>query len=96
MGVRIRTADPADAGPMARVHVDTWRTTYSGIVPAEHLAGLSYRDRESKWVDILTIASPTTSNFVAEAEGGEVVGFAGGGLERDRRLGVNPWQLWRT
>ena len=82
MGVRIRPADPSDAGAMARVHVDTWRTTYSGIVPAKYLAGLSYRDRESKWFDILTTASPNTSNFVAETGSGGVVGFANGGPTR--------------
>ena len=83
MGVRIRPADPSDAGAMARVHVDTWRSTYGGIVPAKHLASLSCRDRESKWFDILTTASPNTSNFVAETESGDVVGFADGGPERE-------------
>ena len=83
MGVRIRPADPSDAGAMARVHVDTWRSTYGGIVPKKHLAGLSYRDRESKWFEILTTASPRTSNFVAETESGDVIGFADGGPERE-------------
>ena len=82
MGVGIRPADPSDAGAMARVHVDTWRATYGGIVPKMHLAGLSYRDRESKWLEILATASPRTSNFVAETESGDVVGFADGGPDR--------------
>ena len=83
MDTRIRSANPSDAGPIARVHIDTWRTTYAGIVPDDHLAGLSYSDRESRWVDILTADRPGTSNFVAETAGGEVVGFAGGGPERE-------------
>ena len=83
MGIRIRPANPADAGPMSKVHVDTWRTSYAGIVPAEHLAGLSYRDRESRWEQILTADRPTESNFVAETVAGDVVGFAGGGPERE-------------
>ena len=81
--MRVRAANPSDAHPIARVHVDTWRTTYTGIVPAEYLAGLSYRDRESRWEEILAIDQPTSSNFVAETEGGDVVGFAGGGPERE-------------
>ena len=81
--IRIREAVLADAGPMSRVHVDTWRTSYAGIVPAEHLAGLSYGDRESGWVRILTAHRPAESNFVAESVGGEVVGLAGGGPERE-------------
>ncbi len=67
---------------MARVHVDIWRSTYGGVVPKKHLAGLSYRDRESKWFEILTTGSPKTSNFVAETGGGDVVGFADGGPDR--------------
>ena len=83
MGIRIRKAAPADAGGIARVHVDTWRTSYAGIVPDEHLAGLSYSDREAVWGQILSRDKPAQHNFVAETEGGEVVGFAGGGPERE-------------
>ena len=83
MGIRVRAANLDDAGPVARVQVDAWRTTYAGIVPTEYLAGLSYRDRESKWTDILSAGRPAESNFVAETDGGEIVGFAGGGPERE-------------
>ena len=68
---------------MARVHIDMWRTAYAGIVPAEHLAGLSYERREAVWVQILTRDQPAQCNFVAETVGGEIVGFAGGGPERE-------------
>ena len=81
--MRIRAANPSDARPIARVNVDSWRTTYDGIVPGEHLDSLSYRDRESTWTDILSGARPAESNFVAETEDGEIVGFAGGGPERE-------------
>ena len=83
MPVRIRVASLDDAGAIARVHVDSWRTTYPGIVPAEHLAGLSYRKRELVWADILSAGRPTESNFVAETDRGEIVGFAGGGPRRE-------------
>lgn len=83
MGIRIREAAPGDAGPITRVHIDTWRTSYAGIVPDEHLAGLSYSDREAVWVQILTRDDALQGNFVAETGGGEVVGFAGGGPERE-------------
>ncbi len=82
MGVRIRTAIPADAGAIANVHVDTWRTTYDGIVSSTYLAGLSYRNREAAWTDILVNAPDTASTFVAEKADGEVIGFANGGPER--------------
>ena len=80
--MRTRAAKPADAGSLARVHVDSWRSTYTGILPDEFLAGLSYRARKSYWEQILTTARPTVSNFLAETERGEVVGLAAGGPER--------------
>ena len=83
MAIRVRAADPADAGPIARVQVDSWRTTYAGIAPDDYLANLSCRDRESRCTDILSAGRPAESNFVAETDGGEIVGFAGGGLERE-------------
>ena len=83
MDIRIREAVPADAGPIAKVHIDTWRTSYAGIVPAEYLAGLSYSDREAVWAQILTRHRESQCNFVAETGGGEIIGFAGGGPERE-------------
>ena len=83
MGIRIRAAVPVDAGSITRVHIDTWRSSYAGIVPDEHLAGLSYSDREPVWVQILTSDRPSQCNFVAETDGGEIIGFAGGGPERE-------------
>ena len=68
---------------MAKVHVDTWRTTYSGIVPVDYLAGLSCTERQSRWAEILRTNQAATSNFVAETENGDIVGFAGGGPERE-------------
>ncbi len=50
----IRRGRPADAAGIARVHVDSWRTSYQGIVPADFLAGLSYERRQQRWDDILT------------------------------------------
>ena len=64
--MRIRDTDTTDASAIARVHVDTWRTTYAGIVPAEFLAGLSYADREQMWQQALTANRPAASMLVAE------------------------------
>ena len=84
--IRIREADLIDAGAIARVHVDTWRTAYAGIVPAEYLAGLSYADREQMWKHYLTAGTPAASMLVAETEGCEIVGFAYGAPEREGKL----------
>lgn len=79
----IREATHSDVPTISRVHVDTWKTTYGGIVPDEYLANLSYERRENGWVQILRRA-PADGNFtyVAEDEFGEIIGFANGGVER--------------
>jgi GNAT superfamily N-acetyltransferase len=81
--IRIRCAQPADAAGIARVHVDTWRTTYGGIVPAEHLANLSYTQREERWRERLTDPNNPTFTYVAETDAGRIVGFATGCPERE-------------
>ena len=41
VGGSIRVAGVGDAAAIAAVHVEAWRETYVGIVPAQVLAGLS-------------------------------------------------------
>ena len=91
--MRIREAQPGDAGPIARVHLDAWRTTYADFLPADFLAGLSYQDREATWVDILATHRPRTCNFVAETNEGEIVGFACGGPE-EKGDQIYPGELY--
>jgi GNAT superfamily N-acetyltransferase len=81
----IREATLDDALAIARIHVDTWRTTYRGIVPDEYLANLSYQQRAERWYKTLSCA-PEAGDFtyVAEAEPGNMLGFANGGVERTR------------
>ena len=80
MDFRIRRADAADAQAIARVHVDSWRSTYAGIVPEEFLASLNLDDRAEMWRRML--AAEDGLMFVAEDEEG-VFGFACGGKLRE-------------
>ncbi|NEP63192.1 MAG: GNAT family N-acetyltransferase [Symploca sp. SIO2G7] len=79
----VREATHSDVAAMARVHVDTWRTTYRGIVPDKLLANLSYEKRENGWHQVLKNASEDGNfTYIAEDESGKIIGFANGGLER--------------
>jgi L-amino acid N-acyltransferase YncA len=81
MTVRVRGAAIADAAAIAQVHVDTWRTTYKGIMTDESLASLSYDQRQQTWE--AAIRSPVRSTvLVAEDDSGQVVGFASCGAAR--------------
>ena len=49
----IRTADVNDAQAIARVHVDSWRSTYGSLLPADFLESLSevaYADRWRRFI----------------------------------------------
>jgi len=79
----LREARLDDASAIARVHVDTWLSTYRGIVPEEYLAKLSYKQRERSWVQMLSKASENNHFiYVVEGGAGQIIGFADGGLER--------------
>ncbi|BAZ06174.1 GNAT family N-acetyltransferase [Calothrix sp. NIES-3974] len=79
----VREATHNDIPAIAKVHVDTWRTTYRGIVPDEHLANLSYERRGNRWHEILNHNRENGYfTYVAEDESGEIIGFASGGEER--------------
>jgi L-amino acid N-acyltransferase YncA len=79
----IRTATFHDVKSIAKVHVDSWRTTYKNIVTKEFLASLSYEKREQLWERVLTNGNGGV--FVAENSQGEVIGFASGGKERTEK-----------
>ena len=79
----IRTTQSDDARAIARVHVDTWRTTYTGIVPDEHLSNLSYDRAQANWLEYLSNPDSETHAFVAEDEAGQIVAFASGGPLRE-------------
>ncbi|MCM3638115.1 GNAT family N-acetyltransferase [Sporosarcina luteola] len=76
--MRIREAMPGDEDGIARVHVDSWRTTYKGIVSESVLQNLSYEQRAENW----RRGIGRSTLYVAEVDSGEIVGFATGGKER--------------
>jgi L-amino acid N-acyltransferase YncA len=76
--MKIRNATQADARGIAKVHVDSWRTTYKNMFPAEYLLSLSYESREELWNEVI----PNGYVFVAENDQGDIVGFSSGGRER--------------
>jgi ribosomal protein S18 acetylase RimI-like enzyme len=79
----VRRAEPSDAKGIAHVHVETWRTTYRGIVPDDYLSKLSLERSERTWESALTDIKKRTGMFVAVDDLGNVIGFAACGSDRD-------------
>ncbi|WP_404469551.1 GNAT family N-acetyltransferase [Sutcliffiella horikoshii] len=76
--IKIRKANLSDTKGIARVHVESWKTTYANIVPGEYLNKLTYDSREQIWINSI----PNGGVYVAENNQGEIVGFSSGGKER--------------
>jgi ribosomal protein S18 acetylase RimI-like enzyme len=75
----IRRATPSDAPAIARVHVDSWRSTYQGLLADDFLQNLSMERRTQFWAETLSNPLHPAFLFVAEeTETGEIIGFVSG------------------
>lgn len=72
--MRVRPAILADASSVAVVHVESWRSTYRGLVPDEYLDGLSVDRRRQIWEQLLAEESGDRGVLVLEDKG-TVTGF---------------------
>ncbi len=63
-----------DAWAVARVHVDSWRSAYAGLLPDELLAGLSVEQRAEAWTRILGERATGSGLLVLEGDGA-VLGY---------------------
>ena len=82
--IRIARAD--DAKGIARVHVESWRDAYAGLLPDRHLLQLDPERHAIGWTRTLARADDRRHILVAEVDG-EVVGFATFGPGRNDRPG---------
>lgn len=84
MAFTIRQAAIHDAPAIARVHVESWKTTYPGIVPDAYIAALDKEDSARRWAD--RFAAGDSIAFVAETQSepqSGIIGFISGGPSRE-------------
>src|SRR5690625_872372 len=82
----IRAGLPDDAVAIARVHVDSWRSTYRGLLPDSVLANLSVEQRAATWrqaAETALVSEGRSCVLVAEDAGDGIIGFAAAGPERE-------------
>jgi L-amino acid N-acyltransferase YncA len=83
----IRRARVEDAPAIARVHVESWRSTYAGMLPDKMLLKLSSARHETGWwMHVLGRSRRRHYVYVAEHETDGVIGFGSAGASRDREL----------
>lgn len=78
--IQIRKANARDAEALGRVHVESWKSTYRGLVPDDYLDSLEPSDRARNFRD--WFKEPEDRFLLAALQEEEVVGFASGGKER--------------
>ncbi|MDN4525625.1 GNAT family N-acetyltransferase [Fictibacillus fluitans] len=83
--MEIRKALPGDEEAIAFVHVDSWRTTYKGVVDEEYLQKMSVEDRKAMWKGIIEKPLPENQLYVA-CINQEIIGFCSGGANRTGRF----------
>lgn len=80
--MKFRKAGISDALGIAKVHIDTWRSAYKGIISDDFLQSLDYKGRESQWKERLENQEKNHFFYVVEDELRNIIGFAVGGLEQ--------------
>lgn len=87
--IRIRRAARGDATAIGRVHVETWQSTYAGLLPDAMLAAMSEVRQSAWWLRALADPRESRGVFVADDEEMGVVGFGSCGPVRDPPEGLN-------
>ena len=84
----VRPATPNDASGIARVHIESWKTTYQGIMPDSVIDNLdnTFERRKAHWEQVATDGENII--FVAE-QGEDIVGFVSGGDVQDEVEGYD-------
>lgn len=91
--ITIRQARPADARDIARLDVETWRTTYAGMLSASYLVGLSERRREAGWRSV--ISQEPRDVRVAVDSSATILGFGScGPIRGDRSFAGEVFTLY--
>ncbi|GIO23537.1 GNAT family N-acetyltransferase [Oceanobacillus sp. J11TS1] len=79
--VLIREARISDAGGIGKVNVESWQTTYRGIMSNSILQQLSMEVKKEKWRNIIQAGGSTT--LVAVDAGEEVVGYLNMSIKKE-------------
>ena len=85
----VRAAAAGDAPAIARVHRESWRTTYAGILPLDVIARHAGHRSEAWWRRRLSQTAPGAATWVAERASAGIVGLASCGEARAALQGLD-------
>jgi ribosomal protein S18 acetylase RimI-like enzyme len=78
----VRPANPADAPAIARIHVETGRATYAGLLPERMLAHMRTDGHRESWLGVLSGQRGRQTVLVAERSRQGAIGFISAGRAR--------------
>ena len=87
--VVIRPAERSDAAAVARVHVESWRSSYAGILPDRFLLSMSETRNAAQWrriIDNPRCDETLTLATCRTAQGEQVLAFGSAGKSRHPKL----------
>ncbi|MNK89114.1 Acetyltransferase (GNAT) family protein [compost metagenome] len=84
--MKFRKANITDAEEIARVHVDSWRTTYKNIVSDSYLSQLSVERRKNNWEWTFKNLNKGEVIYVGLNDEDDIIGFACGGQNREKEF----------
>lgn len=70
----IRNAVEEDATGIAQVQINSYRTAYAGLLPADYLAAFSLKKQGQEWKELLRAGEELA--LVAVNESGMIIGYA--------------------
>lgn len=82
-----RKANIFDVNEIARVTLDTWNTTYKGLISDRILQKRSYEVLAQKWNDRLTNLTDNEIIYVTEDDHGTIIAFIWAALEKINPIG---------
>jgi GNAT superfamily N-acetyltransferase len=84
----LRPARPGDAPAIARLHANSWKSAYRGILRDEFLDGALDDNRRTLWGSRLSDESQANQIVLLDEEAGEIRGFACAFIDADQEWGT--------
>ena len=82
MECQIRKATLEDVEGIAKVHINSWKSTYKGIIPDDFLGKLNIESGIKRWRERLENPSEKYRILIAEDDKQQIIGFIDGGNNR--------------
>jgi GNAT superfamily N-acetyltransferase len=85
--ITIRRIEEGDLPAVGNILVDTWRSTFSGLLPAHYLNHMSPEHQSERVRRVMV--QPSCACLVAVNSKQEIVGYASGGENRGSEIAAN-------